>query len=160
MKQTFRSVLAVGILGASLGMVALAAEKEPGFVDFGKLKPVDGAQFVEVNVSGNIIEMVTALAKKHEPEVADALKGLKRIRVNVRDRAITLDQIRVIYASGAEFVVPVARQKIEAGGEYGPIELKDGSRGIKEIRMRYRSRFIDRAAAGKGAAIVEVWGQH
>ena len=86
--------------------------------------------------------------------------GFKRIRVNVRDRAITLDQIRVIYASGAEFVVPVARQKIEAGGEYGPIELKDGSRGIKEIRMRYRSRFIDRAAAGKGAAIVEVWGQH
>jgi hypothetical protein len=85
--------------------------------------------------------------------------GFRKIRVNVKDRAITLDQIRVIYADGKEDQIPVARQKVEAGGVYGPVDIK-GQQGIKEVRMRYRSRFIDRAAAGKGAAIVEVWGQH
>lgn len=83
MKLTLRSVFALSVLGAALSGAALAAEQDAGFVDFGKFKPTEGAQFVEVNVSGNIIEMVTALARKHEPEVADALKGLKRIRVNV-----------------------------------------------------------------------------
>lgn len=83
MKLTLRSFLAVSALGVMLSGSAWAAEKDPGFVDFGKFKPEEGAQFVEVNVNGNIIEMVTALARKHEPEVADALKGLKRIHVNV-----------------------------------------------------------------------------
>lgn len=86
--------------------------------------------------------------------------GFKRIRVTVRDRAITLDQIRVIYANGQDDVIPMNRQKVEAGQTYGPIDLKGGTRAIKEIRAKYRSRFLDRQAVGKGAAIVEVWGQH
>ena len=86
--------------------------------------------------------------------------GFRKIRVNVRDRAITLDQIRVIYVDGPEDVIPVNKQKVDAGGVYGPIDLKGGSRAIKEIRARYRSRFLDKAATTRGAAIVEVWGQH
>ena len=86
--------------------------------------------------------------------------GFKRIRITVRDRAITLDQVRVVYANGQDDVVPINRQKVEAGQTYGPIDLKGGTRAIKEIRAKYRSRFLDRQAVGKGAAIVEVWGQH
>ena len=85
--------------------------------------------------------------------------GFKKIRVTVKDRAITLNELRVIYGSGQEDVIPV-KAKIEAGSTYGPIELKGGTRYIKEIQARYRSRFIDKDARGKGMAIVEVWGQH
>lgn len=85
--------------------------------------------------------------------------GFRKVRVTVKDRAITLNELRVIYASGQEDVIPV-KAKIEAGSTYGPIDLKGGSRAIKEIQARYRSRFIDKEARGKGMATVEVWGQH
>lgn len=85
--------------------------------------------------------------------------GFRRIRVTVKDRAITLNELRVIYASGQEDVIPV-KTKVEAGSTYGPIDLKGGSRSIKEIQARYRSRFIDKDAKGKGMATVEVWAQH
>lgn len=85
--------------------------------------------------------------------------GFKRIRVTVRDRAITLNQIRVIYGSGQEDVVPI-KARVDAGSTYGPIDLKGGTRVIREIEAVYRSRLIDAAAKGKGRAIVEIWGQH
>jgi hypothetical protein len=85
--------------------------------------------------------------------------GFKKIRVTVKDRAITLNELRIVYSSGQEDVVPV-KAKIEAGSTYGPIDLKGGTRSIKEIQARYRSRFIDKEARGKGMAVVEVWGQH
>ena len=85
--------------------------------------------------------------------------GFRKIRVTVKDRAITLNELRVIYASGQEDVIPV-KAKIESGSTYGPIDLKGGTRAIKEIQAKYRSRFIDKEARGKGMAVVEVWGQH
>ncbi len=85
--------------------------------------------------------------------------GFKKVRVTVKDRAITLNELRIIYSSGQEDVIPV-KAKIEAGSTYGPIDLKGGTRSVKEIQARYRSRFIDKEARGKGMAIVEVWGQH
>lgn len=60
-----------------------AAENTPGYVDFGKFPESAGNQFVEVQINSNLIDMVAKLAKMHEPEVADALRGLKRVRVNV-----------------------------------------------------------------------------
>lgn len=85
--------------------------------------------------------------------------GFRKIRVTVRDRAISLNELRIVYGNGQEDVVPV-KAKVEAGSTYGPIELKGGTRVIKEIQARYRSRFIDKDAKGRGRAIVEVWGQH
>jgi hypothetical protein len=85
--------------------------------------------------------------------------GFKRIRVQVRDRAITLNELRVVYASGQEDIIPV-KAKVEAGSTYGPIDLKGGTRAIKEIVAFYRSRIFDRNAAGRGKAVVEVWGLH
>src|SRR5207253_173086 len=59
-----------------------AAVPAPGYVDFGKFTPAAGAECVEVNVSSNLITMVTNLAKD-EAEGSEVLKGLKSIRVNV-----------------------------------------------------------------------------
>mgnify|MGYP001325945983 CR=1 FL=1 len=85
--------------------------------------------------------------------------GFKKIRITVRDRAITLNEVRVVYGSGAEDIIPV-KARVDAGTTWGPADLKGGSRAIKEVRAKYRSRFFDKNAKGKGGAIVEVWGQH
>ena len=85
--------------------------------------------------------------------------GFKRIRVQVRERAITLNELRVVYTSGQEDIIPI-KTKVEAGSTYGPIDLKGGTRAIKEITAFYRSRIFDAKATGKGKAVVEVWGLH
>jgi CBS domain-containing protein len=86
--------------------------------------------------------------------------GFRRIRITVRDRAITLNEVKIIYDDGSDETVPV-RTRVDAGGTYGPIELKGHRRqAIDHIEARYRSRFFDSSAKGKGSAIVEVWGQH
>ena len=85
--------------------------------------------------------------------------GFKKIRVNVRDRAITLNELRVVYTNGTEDIIPI-KTKVEAGAAFGPLELKNGGKPIKEILAYYRSRIFDAKAVGKGKAIVEVWGQH
>jgi len=86
--------------------------------------------------------------------------GFRKLRVTVKDRAITLNEVKVIFAGGEEEVIPV-RTRVDAGGTYGPIDLKEGKRAaIDHIEAKYRSRFFDSSARGKGAAIVELWGQH
>ncbi len=84
--------------------------------------------------------------------------GFRHLRVSVRDRAVTLEQLVVVYASGGPQVIRLGR-RIDAGGTFGPVAL-DPERPIVEIRARYRSRYIDRRASGWRPAIVEVWGQH
>jgi Protein of unknown function (DUF2541) len=86
--------------------------------------------------------------------------GFRKVRVTVRDRAITLNEVSVIFTDGTQEVIPV-RTRVDAGGTYGPVDLKGEKRAsIDRIEAKYRSRFFDASARGKGAAIVEVWGQH
>ncbi len=70
-----------------IGALATSAGAEPadsGYVDFGKLTaPSSGGEFVEVNVSSNMISLVATLAKDSEPEVTELVRGLQHIRVNV-----------------------------------------------------------------------------
>lgn len=86
--------------------------------------------------------------------------GFRRIRVTVRDRAITLNEVKVVYSDGEEEIIPV-RTRVDAGGTYGPIDLRGRRRqAVDHIEAKYRSRFFDSSAKGKGSAIVEIWGQH
>lgn len=86
--------------------------------------------------------------------------GFRRVRVSVRDRAITLNEVKIVYSDGIEETIPV-RTRVDAGGTYGPIDLKGQRRQpIDHIEAKYRSRFFDSSAKGKGSAIVEVWAQH
>ena len=80
-----KNIIRVTAVIAALSLITSirAANLEPGAIDLGKLTPTPGAEFVEVNINSNLIAMVTNFAKKAEPEVAEILKGLKSIRVNV-----------------------------------------------------------------------------
>lgn len=80
MKSPFSLLLSLATLHWALSLSA----QTPGYVDFGNLEPAQsGKQFVEVNIGDNLIGIVSRLAATQEPEVAELLGGLKRIRVNV-----------------------------------------------------------------------------
>ena len=86
--------------------------------------------------------------------------GFRKLRVTVKDRAITLNEIKVFFTAGDAITIPV-RTKVDAGGTFGPIDLTgDYKRVIDHIEAKYRSRYFDKTAVGKGAAIVEIWAQH
>lgn len=60
------------------------AGEHSGFVDFGKFSPsTSGREFVEVHLKTNLISMAARLAEKDAPDVAELLRGLHLIRVNV-----------------------------------------------------------------------------
>lgn len=84
MKRTIASTLAAAALTAVLILSAHADTSHPGFVDFGKfVAPTNGGESVEVNLNGSLISMAAKLTEKSEPEIADLLKGLRAVRVNV-----------------------------------------------------------------------------
>jgi len=85
--------------------------------------------------------------------------SFKRLRVTVKDRALVFDQLSIVYGNNEEEVIPV-RTTVAANSTYGPVDLKGGTRVIKEIRAKYRSAVIDSKAVGRGASVVEIWGQH
>jgi hypothetical protein len=86
--------------------------------------------------------------------------GFRKIRVNVKDEAITLFEVRVVYGNGEVDIIPANRTRVDAGGTYGPIDLKGGSRVIQEIRPTYRTRVFQQGGVARGRAVVEFWGQH
>ena len=72
---------------ALAGVLCFAAQDDKslaGYVDFGKLAaPASGGEFVEVQIGSNLIGMAARLVEKSEPQVAEVIRGLKLIRVNV-----------------------------------------------------------------------------
>jgi len=84
MKDLICRALPLSVLIASAGLAVSAENNPPGYVDFGTLPaPSSGGEFVEVNVKNNLISMIARLAEKNEPEVADLLRHLQMVRVNV-----------------------------------------------------------------------------
>jgi hypothetical protein len=117
-----KNVLNVTAVIAALSLITSvrAANSEPGAIDFGKFSPSPGAEFVEVNINSNLIAMVTSFAKKAEPEVAEILRGLKSIRVNVLGlNAENRDEIQSRVAS--------VRTQLEAGGWDRIVSVMDGA---------------------------------
>lgn len=82
----------------------------------------------------------------------------KRLRIRVRDRDLILNEVRVVYLSNEEEVFS-PRTKVTANSSFGPINIK-GAQPIRQIRATYRSAVLDSKAIGRGASIVEIWGQH
>ncbi len=98
--------------------------------------------------------------EKDRVQVGRNKGGFKKIRVDVRNRAITLREMTLVYGDGSVDIIPV-KKKISGGASYGPIDLQGNRRRlIKEIRVRYRSRLFDANAKGKSYAFVEFWGKH
>lgn len=83
--------------------------------------------------------------------------GFKKIRLKVRDRSITLREIRVAYLEGPDDVIKT-NDRVDPDQIAGPWDLKPGQPAIKEIVAVYRRRMI--FGKGQGTAVVEFWGQH
>lgn len=82
--------------------------------------------------------------------------GFNRFRLDVKDRAITLNTLTVVYGDGTTDKIPVG-SKVDAGSSYGPVNLKP--KPVREIQVSYRSRLLDAQATGKSYAFVEFWAQ-
>jgi len=89
--------------------------------------------------------------------------GFRRLRIEAVDRAITLKEIRVKFASGPDEVF-VMRERVDPGKPYGPLDFKSGKAPIQSIIATYRSRFDLRkglkSALDGRPAVVQIWGQH
>jgi len=123
MKRILCTSLGLFTLVAGLPL-AFAAEQPAtgGMVDFGKFSPpASGGQFVEVNLRENLIAMAARLTEGQEPEVAQLLRGLKAVRVNViglddanrQEIGQRIQAIRTQLASAGWEHVVTAQQKDE-----------------------------------------------
>ena len=86
--------------------------------------------------------------------------GFRKIEVRVRDEAITLFEVRVVYGNGELDIIPANRARIEPRSKWGPADLKGNVRVINEIRPTYRTRIFQQGGVARGRAVVEFWGQH
>jgi hypothetical protein len=72
----------VATLAVAFALPGFAASN-PGEVDFGSMPSAKGREFVEVNLQSNLISLAAKIVRKQEPEVAELLSNIKRVRVNV-----------------------------------------------------------------------------
>ncbi|HET7537220.1 MAG TPA: DUF4252 domain-containing protein [Candidatus Didemnitutus sp.] len=132
MKNLLRISLATAALSLVLSVAARAAE-DPGYVDIGQLLPSTKGQFVEVNLSQGMLKFAAKLAAREEPECADLIANLKRIRVNVvglddNNRAGTLEQIESV------------RRKLESQGWTQIVKVRETEKGDNvDIHVRQTS---------------------
>jgi hypothetical protein len=83
MKQLMQWIGGFALAGV-LGLAASDDKALVGYVDFGKLTaPASGGEFVEVQISSNLIGMAARLVEKSEPQIAGIIRDVKLIRVNV-----------------------------------------------------------------------------
>jgi hypothetical protein len=82
-------------------------------------------------------------------------RGFRSLRLDVKNRAITLNRIKVIYSDGSSDVF-AERQRVAGGTSFGPVDL-NSERPVKQIEISHRSRFFDSQAEGSGYAFVEFW---
>ncbi len=102
MKNLLRSTVAAATLSLTLALAAHASD-DAGYVDMGQLLPASKGQFVEINLSPAMLKFAARVAKHHEPEAAELLGEIKRIRVNVvslddSNRAENIAQIEAVRA--------------------------------------------------------------
>ncbi|MFO1459568.1 MAG: DUF4252 domain-containing protein [Verrucomicrobiota bacterium] len=124
--KSIHRLLAVPVLSAALMSSPLRADAtSPGYVDLGTFSaPAGGGQFVEVDLKGSLLTMAAKIAAKEEPEVAEVLRGIEAVRVNVvgindGNRAELSDRIRSLRSGlttgGWERVVSVQEDAQDVG---------------------------------------------
>jgi hypothetical protein len=91
------SLIAIALTSA----VAFAADLGPGEIDFGQIVPSANGKFVEVNIPEGLLRFGSLLAAKQEPQAAEVLRNLKRVRVNVvelndANREATIQRVKEV----------------------------------------------------------------
>jgi len=123
MKNFIRTTLAAATLSLASATSTWAVEEtEPGFVDIGQFAPSAAGQFVEVNLSPVMLKFAAKIAAHQEPEAAELINSLKRIRVNIvgmddSNRADTVAKIDSI------------RRKLESQGWTQLVTVRDRNDG-------------------------------
>lgn len=124
------SLVAAAGLSAVLSVATFAAEAEPGYIDVGQLMASAKGKFVEVNLSTGMLKFAAKLAARQEPETAELIGSLKRVRVNVvslddsnrKDTVAQIESIRhKLEAQGWTQMVTVREQE---GGDNVDIHVK------------------------------------
>jgi len=151
MKYTMPSVLATAVLAATFGLRAFAENAPPGQVDFGTFSPsASGGEFVEVNLSSNLISMAAQFIQKSEPDVAKLLTGLHQVRVNVigldDENRVDLEKRvrkvrRELDSKGWERVV-TALEKNQDVGVYLKTANKDTIQGLAVIVLEGKKEAV------------------
>lgn len=83
-------------------------------------------------------------------------RGFNRVRLDVLERAITLNRLTIVYGDNTNEVINVGKA-VEAGQSFTVPALK--SKPIKEIQVSYRSRIFDKQATSQGYSFVKFWAQ-
>ena len=122
MKNFVRTSLAAAALSLAFITSSYADDTEAGYVDIGQFAPSAGGQFVEVNLSQGMLKFAAKIAAREEPEAAELINNLKRIRVNVigmddSNRADTIAKIESV------------RRKLESQGWTQLVTVRDRNEG-------------------------------
>lgn len=101
MKSFLRQSVSALTVAALLATTVAAASPSQGYADFGDLKPTAGEQFVQVDLNGTLLRLAAAFTKNEEPQIAELINSLERVRVNVlglsdENREATTAQIEAI----------------------------------------------------------------
>ncbi|MEL6374753.1 MAG: hypothetical protein AAFR04_12385 [Pseudomonadota bacterium] len=90
--------------------------------------------------------------------VVQGAMALRALRVDVRNRGITLRALSVTYRDGSrdDFTV---RRRLPAGSSLPVLALKADAPPVQSVELTYRTRLADANAAPNARAFVEVWGQ-
>lgn len=120
--KMFRSLILASGFSLALSTAAFAAETEAGFVDIGQLMPSAKGEFVEVNLSPGMLKFAAKLATRHDPDAAELIANLKRIRVNVIGMD---DSNRVATTEKIESV----RRTLESQGWTKMVTVRDADQG-------------------------------
>jgi len=121
--KSLRFLVTAAGFAAVLSVFSFAAEAvEPGFVDLGKLMPAAKGEFVEVNLSPGMLKFAARMAARQEPETAELLGNLKRVRVNV----VSLDDSN---RAGAIEHIEGIRRKLEADGWTQMVTVREKNEG-------------------------------
>ncbi len=84
MKCLMPVTLGTLILAAAFAANTRAETLLPGQIDFGTFAPPgEGGEFVEVNLTSSLITLASRFAEKADADVAQLLRGLHQVRVNV-----------------------------------------------------------------------------
>lgn len=147
--------------GRGAATIEIYGEHAAGYLDPGG----EGANLARYNGWVPMGARTTALRvgfDQVEFQIGGNKGGFKKLRVDAKERAITLREVRVVYGTGEDEIITIdtSRQKIAAGASFGPIDLRGSSRPVKQVILKTRSRFLDSEARARDAAIVEVWGLH
>lgn len=132
--KAIRSVFAVAALAATLSLSA--AETDAGYVDIGQLMPAANGKFVEVNLSPGLLKFAARIATHQEPDAAEIIGNLKRVRVNV----VSLDD-----SNRKETVAQIegVRRKLEAQGWTQMVTVREQEHGDNvDVHVKQRGEDI------------------